>query len=64
MSYQKAVEKWYEYHSQSRGVPSQPSQWASEQNRRGWHLYNSNGYLGSVNRDGEVFFVKSRGGES
>jgi len=63
MSFLTAIEKLHEYQVISGAVQQQPSQWRSKQNRRGWHLYNSNGYLGSVNRDGEVFFVKSRGGE-
>ena len=37
-----------------------PSRFHSKENNRGWHFYNVNGYLGSINKRGEYFIVKSR----
>ena len=38
----------------------QPSQHHSVKNRLGWHLYNCNGYLGSIDKHGQHVTVKSR----
>ncbi|MGI9460569.1 MAG: hypothetical protein ACR2NF_11265 [Pirellulales bacterium] len=38
----------------------QPSKNLSERNRFGWHLYNVNGYLGSIDKNGCLFNVKAR----
>lgn len=66
MSFLTAAEWFHKYQVASGEVQQQPSQWKSKKNNRGWHLYNARGYLGSINKHGEHFIVKSRmkqGGE-
>ena len=57
MNFKQAVTNYFGH---VHGVPQQPSRHHSVMNNRGWHLSNVNGYLGSINKRGEYFIVKSR----
>ena len=65
MTFTEAVDKYFsDREANSAAYAScsinQPSRHHSVRNNRGWHLSNSNGYLGSINKRGEYFIVKSR----
>jgi hypothetical protein len=64
MNYTSAVDKYFSNRRDKLccklNMIPQPSRHHSVMNNRGWHLSNSNGYLGSINKRGEYFIVKSR----
>lgn len=64
MTFDQAVDKYFSDRAANSaaytGSILQPSRYRSVRNNRGWHLSNSNGYLGSINKRGEYFIVKSR----
>ena len=64
MTFDQAVDKYFSDREANCiaycGSILQPSRHHSVHNNRGWHLSNSNGYLGSINKRGEYFIVKSR----
>ena len=62
MNFKQAVDSYFSEH-RVYGRPhatEQPSRHHSVKNNRGWHLSNVNGYLGSINKRGDYFIVKSR----
>jgi hypothetical protein len=64
MTFQQAVDKYFSDREANSaaytGSILQPVRHRSVMNNRGWHLSNSSGYLGSINKRGEYFIVKSR----
>lgn len=64
MNYTSAVDKYLRDREANfiayTGSILHPIRHHSVMNNRGWHLSNGNGYLGSINKRGEYFIVKSR----